>query len=72
MKVSKTAIEICNALIFLENTVGGGTCGTVNNLRSENSDFIKICKNEGPDNVGDIASNHKLMLPVMFASITLK
>ena len=55
MKVSKTAIEIRKALIFLEITAGHrrpqATCVIVKNLRSENSDFIKISKNEDSNNV---------------------
>ena len=35
-------------------------------------DFIKISKNEGFGNIGNIANHYKLMFPVMFASITLK
>ena len=72
MKVPKTAIEIRKALIFLESTAGHRRpVLLVKNLRSENSDFIKICKNEGSD-VWNIVSHRKLILPVMFASITLK
>ena len=50
----------------------GPICGIVKNLRSENSDFIKISKNESSDNVQNIARHHKLMLSVMFTSITFK
>ena len=50
MKVPKTAIEIRKALTFLESTSGHRRpVLLVKNLRSENSDFIKICKNEGSD-----------------------
>ena len=71
MKVSKAAIEIHKALMFLENTASA-TCGIIKNVCCENSDFIKISKNEGFDNIGNIANHCKLRFPVMFASITLK
>ena len=55
MKVSKIAIETRKALIFLEITAGHrrpqATCVTAKNLRSENSGFIKLSKNESSNNV---------------------
>ena len=73
MKVSKTATKICKAMLFLENTAGQNTylwyCQetTLWKLWLHN-----ISKNGSSDNIGNIAKYRMLMLPVMFACITLK
>ena len=72
MKVPKTAIEIRKALIFLESTAGHlRPVLLVKNLRSENSDFIKMCKNEGSD-VWNIVSHRKLILPAIVCKYNIE